>query len=663
MRKSPVKFEQLLKQAEKDLTESRELFRAVFESSAAAMIVSDKEERIAAWNPSVEKLLGLSKEQLFNKPLKELYPPKEWRRIRSSRAARKKRSSAPSDIETRILKKDGSPLDVSVSFSVLKDHKGAAVGSITILRDISSQKSAEKKIRDSENKIRVILNHSAAGIVLLDEQGRIILWNHFTEQMLGAAKKALHLRPIRSLHPEKEWERIISEKIYESGSRHHLETKIIKGNGQLLDIDLFVNAVKDAEGKMTGSVAIMQDITEQKRIQHMLLKAKQAAEQANNAKSLFLANMSHEVRTPINAIMGMIDLTLDGNLTSEQRDNLSVARDAAGNLLSLVNNVLDLSRVESGKIALERIELDLRETITSVCKGLSVLARNKNIGLVWEISDDVPALLYGDPVRFRQVLLNLTNNAVKFTHDGEIRVSAKVLSSSKEECQVLCAIADRGIGISKENQEKIFEIFTQADDSTTRRYGGTGLGLAICKRLVEMMGGRIWLESTEGQGSTFYFTITFKRNGTQPSAVTATPSTAADFQAPKGILQKNSAKVSILLAEDNAVNQRITQRLLEKKGWHVVTVENGQEALHWLEKEDFDLVLMDAHMPVLDGLETTQRIREQEKTTGRHIPIIALTARAMEEDKRKCLEAGMDGYVSKPIDRLKLYEAVEGLFV
>lgn len=644
------------KHIEKELSESKELFRVVFDNSAAAITVIDQNEKILAWNPFAEKMLEMNKKDLFNKPIKELYPPQEWRRLRSLRIRHR---GMLSDIETRIYKKDGSLLDVNMSISVLKNTSGHFYGAIGIMRDITHQKIAERKIRESENKIRIILDNSAAAITLTDENERIVSWNSYTEHLLGYKKKDLDLMPVSSLYPPQEWAKIRSENIRKTGSRHHLQTKALTKSGRVIDIDLSINVLKDANGKILGSVGIMQDITEQKQFQQMLLKAKLAAEEANNAKSLFLANMSHEVRTPMSTIMGMIDLTLDTQLGDEQKDNLKIAKDAADNLLSLLNDILDLSRVEAGKINLECIEFNLSNIVQSVCQGLSVLARNKDLELSWHIDADVPEFLEGDPVRVRQVLVNLINNAIKFTHQGKIETQVKIFYRSEQECQLLFSVADSGIGIPKDKQEMIFDVFTQADDSTTRRYGGTGLGLAISKRLVEMMGGRIWVESEASKGSTFFFTAAFKYKKEAP-AIRDVPKTESISE--KQSFPKEIQNLRILLAEDNLVNQKIAVKILEKQGWRVFTAVNGREVLDLLAHESFDLVLMDAQMPVLDGVETTRLIREDEKKTGKYIPIVALTARAMEEDRQRCLSAGMDDYVPKPIDRLQLFEVIENIF-
>jgi CheY-like chemotaxis protein/two-component sensor histidine kinase len=351
----------------------------------------------------------------------------------------------------------------------------------------------------------------------------------------------------------------------------------------------------------------------------------------------------------------MLDLTLDMNLNDESQDILSVAKDPAENLLGLLNDILDLSRVEAGKITLEMIEMNIPNVVRSVVKGLSVIARNKGLELECHIDERAPEIVIGDPVRLRQVLINLINNAIKFTHKGSVRTSMEVVSLKDDQAVLMFAVADDGIGIPKDKQDSVFEVFTQADDSTTRRFGGTGLGLAISKRLVEMMGGRIWVESEELKGSTFSFTGEFKIVQQK-----ASPKSQAQAAAVPGALDVKAIlnESRILLAEDNLVNQKIAQKMLEKQGCVVKAVDNGKDVLNLLESEKFDVILMDVHMPMLDGLATSKLIRENEEKTGHHIPIIALTARAMAEDRQRCMDAGMDGYVSKPIDRTKMFEEI-----
>jgi len=637
--------------------QSKELFQTVFNNSAAAIVVVDKDDRIFAWNPFTQQMLGRQPQDLFNRPVQEVFPPALWQELRTITLRKK---GLLSEIESRILKPDGQITDVNMSIAVVKGPVGEMAGFILIMLDITRQKEAERRIRESENKIRIIYDNSAAAITMTDAQERIISWNRYAEQLLGKSRKELHLQHISVLYPSGEWEKLRAANIRRDGSKHHIETQVVKNDGQLVDVDLSVNVLKDAEDHIIGSVGIMQDITEQKRVQQELMKAKTMAEEASSAKSLFLANMSHEVRTPMNTIIGMIDLTLDTSLTEEQRDNLSTVKNAADILLCLLNDILDLSRVEAGKIQLENIELSIPNILKSVCKGLSVLAHKKGVDLVWSVAPDVPDVVVGDPVRIRQVLVNLINNAIKFTFKGNITTKVQVQSSNDEFCELQFSVTDEGIGIPKDKLQTIFEVFTQADASTTRRFGGTGLGLSISSKLVEMMGGKIWVESEEFKGSTFHFSARLKRSRrTEGSA--PVEEVSLESEAPS-TTPKDIKNLSILLAEDNIVNQKITARMLEKRGWMVKTAENGKQVLEYLDQGKFDVILMDAQMPILDGYETTRMVRESEKTTGRHIPIIALTARAMAGDRRRCLDSGMDSYVSKPIDRVKLYEAIEKFF-
>ncbi|HNV23379.1 MAG TPA: PAS domain S-box protein [Candidatus Omnitrophota bacterium] len=644
------------KKVERELIESKELFKTVFDHTAAAITVTDKNERIVAWNPFAETMLEMTKEELFNLPIKDLYPPEEWRRMRSFRIRRR---GMLSDIETKIYKRNKAILEVSLSVSVLKDAEGNVTGSIGIIRDITNQKQAERKIKESENKIRVILDNSAVAITLTDDQERIVSWNKFTEHLLGMKRSDLYLRPVKSLYPPEEWKKIRSENIRKLGSKHHFETKVLKKDNQTIDVDLSVNVLRNANDEIIGSVGILQDITEQKKAKEILVQAKIAAESANTTKSLFLANMSHEVRTPMNTILGMLDLTLDTSLNDEQRDNIIVAKEAAKNLLNLLNDILDLSRVEAGKIKLEQIEFHLPNVIKNVCKGMAVLARDKKLEIVSAVDPQVPILLKGDPLRLRQILINLINNAIKFTHAGNITISVEKVSQESNRVILKFAVKDQGIGIPKDRQNKLFEIFSQVDDSTTRKYGGTGLGLAICKRLVEMMSGKIWVESDEGKGSTFFFTPEFEVVDKDPNTF------LLEQDAPtvdEKFLEEKLKGLKILLAEDNIVNQRMTVKILEKQGWIVEAVDNGQAVLDKLDQAHFDVVLMDSQMPIMDGFEATKMIRRNEEKTGKHVFIIALTGRAMEEDRQKCFAVGMDGFVAKPIDRKKLLEEIANLF-
>lgn len=376
--------------------------------------------------------------------------------------------------------------------------------------------------------------------------------------------------------------------------------------------------------------------------------------QASRLKSEFLANVSHEIRTPMNGILGMHALVLGTELDEVQREYLETAHRSAECLLSLLNDILDLSKIEAGRLELDRVDFHVSELVRSVIRSLTGHARRKGLELTSEVLPEVPATLAGDPTRLRQVLLNLSDNAVKFTHAGGVGIRVSVESASPEEVALHFAVSDTGIGIPADKQAVIFEDFRQADGSTTRKYGGTGLGLSICKRLVELMGGRIWVESEPGRGSTFHFTACFRRPSAK-SAEAAPAEQAVPAPAEKTTL---ATPLRILLAEDNAVNEKMATRLLGKLGHQVRVARTGREAVELSAQQPFDVILMDVQMPEMDGLEATRRIRERERSSGAHTPILAMTAFAMPGDRGRCLAAGMDGYLSKPFRPAELEEAV-----
>jgi signal transduction histidine kinase/ActR/RegA family two-component response regulator len=387
----------------------------------------------------------------------------------------------------------------------------------------------------------------------------------------------------------------------------------------------------------------------------MVYRARARAELSAKVRAEFLANMSHELRTPMNAILGMTDLALHTNLDAEQREYLTHAHQSGTRLLSILNDILDLSRIESGRLPIEQLPFDLREIIRRSIVLLSLQAQAKGLDIREEIDPTIPPWLQGDPSRIQQILVNLLGNATKFSEQGEIVLRADCLRREGGRCHLAISVRDHGIGIPADQQQRIFEAFTQADTSTTRRYGGTGLGLAISSNLVRMMGGNISVQSHPGAGSTFRFELTLPVVDAHPGLLPAEP------PAP-------SRPLRLLVAEDNLVNRTLLERMMTKEGHIVRSVDNGQKVLELLASEEFDAILMDIHMPEMDGLETARRIRERESFGGGHIPILALTALAVHGDEARCIEAGMDAYLSKPFKREELIATLarferEGLII
>ncbi len=624
------------KKHEEQLQRSQKFLDSIIENIPNMIFIKDaKDLNFIHFNRAGEDLIGFPRDafigkndyDFFTKEQADFFTQKDREVIRSGKIADiPEEPIQTKDKGTRILhtKKLGM---------TAPDGSQYLIG---IAEDITEKKGIEDALRQSEERFRTIYENAPIMIDAFDSEGKCILWNKACEETLGYSKAEISGRTdtLEIFYPDERVRREVLASIQTPDGKFR-EFKVRRRDGQ----DVYQLWANFALPK-NGVISIGIDINERKLAEQELVRARLIAEEATKIKSEFLANMSHEIRTPINGVIGMIGILLDTQLSEEQRDYAETVKRSADTLLTVINDILDFSKVEAGKLEFEEDDFDLARVVLDAVQTLSFASREKNIRLIVDAPSSYPTQFRGDAGRIQQILTNLLSNAIKFTFEGTVTLRVKTeIGQSGQQLRV--EVEDTGIGIPTEALDRLFKAFSQADSTTSRRFGGTGLGLSICKRLVELMGGEIGVKSTAGKGSTFWFTLPLTA-AERKSALVA-PTSEAD-PAVSLIDGKH-----ILIAEDNLINQKVALKQMEKLGYHASVVSNGVEALEALNHAAFDLILMDCQMPEMDGFQATRMIREGKTANSAQIPIVAMTANAMTGDREKCIAAGMDGYVSKPV--------------
>ncbi|WP_022663455.1 PAS domain S-box protein [Paucidesulfovibrio longus] len=620
------------KRAEEALRASELKLRIIFENSPLGMVYFDKSGTIVECNEKFVELMGSSREKLIGFNTASQSTPK------MREAIAKALNGEPAVYEDSYTSVTGGrTLSLRVVFNPVRlGSENTEV--IATLEDISERKVAEERLKESELRFKALHNASFGGICIHDKgvildcnQGLSDITGYTVEELIGMDGLLLTAERFRAEAMDK----ILS------GYEKPYEVTAVRKNGEEYPARLEARCIP-YKGRQVRVVEF-RDITQRKQTEEALRAAKEAAEAANRTKSMFLANMSHELRTPLNGIQGMIQLMQGTELSREQQEYAALAVESTKRLTCLLSDILDISRIEAGRMPILREPFDFEEALLSLRQIFQPSARQLGNKLEFHISPEIPKLLAGDSLRLQQVVSNLVGNALKFTRNGSVTLEAYPLpSSDPDACRVLFNVTDTGSGIPDDKQAGLFEPFTQVDEGTTRSCQGAGLGLHICKRLLELMGGHITLDSELGRGTSVYFCVTFGK--LPPLAATEPP---ADDEA----AEEAASPCNILLAEDCPVNQLAVRRFLEKQGHRVTAVDNGLRAIEALADDHFDIVFMDIQMPIMNGIKATRAIRNGLAGKDRSgVPVVALTAYAMVGDRERFLEAGMDDYLAKPVD-------------
>jgi len=647
-------------QQKDELTQSRNKYRKLFNYANDAMFVISLDRNSSNYgffsdvNNVACKRLGYTREELLQLTPFDISDGKNIEYNQELVARLSKEGNAT--FETTYVKKNGTLLPVEISALRLTiDGKELYMA---IARDITERKQAEEALRTSENLYRLLADNVHDVIWTTDAELRPRYVSPSFSHLTGFAReealstiydKIIVPSPFLANHAQLP---SLAEQL-----PLHWESEVLTAGGETIWVESIASLLPESSRRCTGIIGVTRDITSRKRIMNELQAAKEQAFAANKAKSEFLANMSHEVRTPMNGVLGMLQLLEMTELDDEQHEYIDTAMESGKSLLTIINDILDYAKIEAGKLPLTPEEFQIREVIRTLINSFRTAVNPHKVKLIAEVSPDVPEFLVADHIRIRQILYNIVGNAVKFTERGEIRISLDMAElPAVNKVQLTCSIADTGIGVPDNIGDKLFEPFTQIESPRQKKIKGTGLGLSIVKQLVLLMNGTVNLQRNSAGGTTVTFTLLVDRGSGQ--------SVKNSLAAPTPILTSPSRRLSALIVEDEQINQQILQAILLKLGHRPTVAENGYAALDLLESRHFDIVLMDVQMPELDGLETTRIIRNSHDFTEiRDIPIVALTAYAMAGDKDKCLDAGMNGYLAKPVDIKKLEKILKNLTV
>lgn len=637
--------------ANKRLEESEELHRLLSENSRDLVCLHDAEGNYLYVSNAVEEMLGYKPEELIGVSAYEIIHPDDAHKVKTMGHKVALEQKHNTTVQHRKMHRDGYYIWVETSIKPITDSANHVVKIQSSSRDITERRLAEEALKKSEKKYRELIKYSQAYMCTHDMQGVILSVNPYLVEMLGYAEEEIIGKELKQFFP------LLHRQYFPDYLKQFEEKAVAKGILCVLRKDKeerflsYQNYKVSEDGQEPYVIGIAQDVTDRIQTERELKKAKEAAEESARVKENFLANMSHEIRTPLNGILGMSGLLHKTQLDETQLNYLKIINQSADNLLVVINDILDVAKIEAGKLELESIPFRIEETVQAAYQTLKYKAEEKDIALQLGTLDLPHTLLQGDPYRLNQILLNLLNNAIKFTEEGSVTLHAKTLEETPSTLTIEFAVVDTGIGVPADKKDLIFEGFTQAYSSITRKYGGTGLGLSICKNLVERHGGDIWAEDNPDGGSIFRFMITYPKSEMEQLPVSET--VEIDYS--------SLGALKVLLAEDNEVNIFLAQAIMEEWGFQLDVAMNGLEAIEMVEQADYDVILMDIQMPELSGIDATMQIRAMPDPRKAGIPIIALTANALKGDAEKYMSAGMNDYLSKPFESEVLYAKIASL--